>query len=262
MAQRFVKAFNAGVDQFGGTERVELLIHAARTGEVSLARIDASAKRILSLKFALGLFENPYVDPADADRVVGNPEFVRAALEAQRRSLVLLQNDDQLLPLRAGRAVYLSGIDADAARAQGWQVVDDPQKAAAAVIRLNAPHEDLHPNFFFGSRQHEGNLAFADDNPDYQRFRDLSARLPTVAIVFLDRPAILTNIRDKARAVVGEFGISDSALLDVLSGKARPRGRLPLELPSSMAEVEQQKPDAARDTAHPLYAMGAGLDYP
>ena len=262
MAQRFVKAVDAGVDQFGGTERVEFLIQAARTGEISAARVDASVKRILSLKFALGLFENPYVDPADADRVVGNPEFVRAALEAQRRSLVLLQNEEQLLPLRAGRAVYLSGIDADAARAQGWQVVDDPQKAAVAVIRLNAPHEDLHPDFFFGSRQHEGNLAFADDNPQYQRFKELSARLPTVAVVFLDRPAILTNIRDIARAVVGEFGTSDSALLDVLSGKARPRGRLPLELPSSMAEVEQQKPDVAHDTAHPLYAMGAGLDYP
>jgi beta-glucosidase len=261
MAQRFVKAFNAGVDQFGGTDRVDLLIQAARTGAIPAARVDASVTRILRLKFALGSFENPYVDPEQAQRVVGNPEFVRAALEAQRRSVVLLQNDKQLLPLRAGSAVYLSGIDADAARAQGWQVVDDPQKAVVAVIRLDAPHEDLHPTFFFGSRQHEGSLAFAADNPQYQRFRDLSARLPTVAIVFLDRPAILTNIRDKARAVVGEFGISDSALLDVLSGKARPRGHLPLELPSSMAEVEQQQPDVAHDTAHPLYAMGAGLDY-
>jgi len=262
MAQRFVKAFNAGVDQFGGTDRVELLIQAAHSGEISTARVDAAAKRILTLKFALGLFENPYVDPAAAARVVGNPDFVRAALDAQQRSVVLLQNQEQLLPLRAGRAVYLSGIDTDVARAQGWQVVDDPGKAAVAVIRLAAPHEELHPSFFFGSRQHEGSLAFADADPQYQRFRDLSTRLPTVAIIFLDRPAILTNIRDKARAVVAEFGLSDSALLEVLSGKARPRGRLPLELPSSMAEVEQQKPDVAHDTAHPLYALGAGLDYP
>jgi len=261
MAQRFVKAFNAGVDQFGGTERVDLLIQAARTDAISVARVDASVKHILSLKFALGLFENPYVDPADADRVVGNPEFVRAALEAQRRSVVLLQNNERLLPLRAGRRIYLIGIDADAARAQGWQVEDDPQKAAVAVIRLNAPHEVLHPNYFFGSRQHEGNLGFSDDDPAYRQLEEISAHLPTVAVVFLDRPAILTNIRNKANAVVGEFGISDAALLEVLSGKARPRGRLPLELPSSMAEVEQQRPDVAHDIVHPLYALGAGLDY-
>jgi beta-glucosidase len=262
MAQRFVKAFNAGVDQFGGTERVELLIQAARTGQISAARVDAAVKRILRLKFEQGLFENPYVDPADARHVVGNPEFMRSALDAQRRSLVLLQNEGQLLPVRSGRSVYLSGIDAAAARAQGWQVVDDPQKATIAVIRLNAPHEDLHPDFFFGSRQHEGSLAFTDENSEYQRLKELSARLPTVAVIFLDRPAILTNIRDKARAVVGEFGTSDAALLDVLSGQMRPEGRLPLELPSSMAEVEQQKPDVAHDTAHPLYTVGAGLDYP
>ena len=262
MAQRFVKAFNAGVDQFGGTERVELLAQAARTGQIPAARVDAAVKRILTLKFELGLFENAYVDAAEARRVVGNPEFVGSSLEAQRRSLVLLQNESRLLPLRDSRNIYLSGIDAAAARAVGWHVVDDPQQAQVAVIRLNAPHEDLHPGFFFGSRQHEGSLAFTDDNPEYQRFKDLSARLPTVAVVFLDRPAILTNIRDKARAVVGDFGISDTALLDVLSGKARPRGHLPLELPSSMAEVEQQKADAAHDTAHPLYKVGAGLDYP
>lgn len=262
MAQRFVKAFNAGVDQFGGTERVELLVEAARTGRIPAARVDAAVKRILTLKFELGLFENPYVDPAQAGRIAGNREFVRSALEAQRRSLVLLQNQGELLPLRGGPKVYLSGIDAAEARARGWEVVDDPQKAAVAVVRLNAPHEDLHPDFFFGSRQHEGSLAFTDDNPQYRRFKELSARLPTVAVVFLDRPAILTNIRDTAGAVVAEFGISDAALLDVLSGRARPRGRLPLELPSSMAEVEQQKPDVAHDTSHPLYAAGAGLDYP
>jgi beta-glucosidase len=90
----------------------------------------------------------------------------------------------------------------------------------------------------------------------------VSARVPTVAVVFLDRPAILTNIRDKARAVIADFGVSDGALLDVLTGRAHPQGRLPLELPSSMAEVVQQKPDVPADTQHPLYAIGTGLKYP
>ncbi len=262
MAERFIKAFNAGIDQFGGTERSEYLVDAVKNGRIERARLDASVRRILTLKFQLGLFENPYVNPGEAPRVVGNPAYLQAAMEAQRRSVVLLQNEQELLPLTGNKKVYLSGIDAAQASQHGWSVVDDLAKADVAVVRLAAPHEALHPNYFFGSRQHEGSLAFEDGNPEYEQLKKISAQIPTVAVVFLDRPAILTNIRDKARAIVGDFGVSDTALLDVLTGRARPRGRLPIELPSSMEEVRQQRPDAPSDTKHPLYRIGTGLQYP
>jgi beta-glucosidase len=262
MADRFIKAFNAGIDQFGGTERSEYLVSGVRSGRIQLARLDASVRRILILKFQQGLFENPYSDPDVAHRVVGNPTFADAALDAQRRSVVLLQNEHRLLPLSGNTRVYLYGIDAAEAGKRNLTVVKDPGRAEIAIVRLTAPHEPLHPGFFFGSRQHEGSLAFADGNPEYEQLKTVSAQVPTVAVVFLDRPAILTNIRDKARAVIGDFGVSDGALLDVLTGRAHPQGRLPLELPSSMAEVVQQKPDAPADTKHPLYAIGAGLKYP
>ena len=58
--------------------------------------------------------------------------------------------------------------------------------------------------------------------------------MPTVATVYLDRPAILTPVRDRVRALIGNFGVSDDALIDVLSGKAAPLGKLPFDLPSSM----------------------------
>ena len=57
------------------------------------------------------------------------------------------------------------------------------------------------------------------------------------------------------------FGVSDAALLDVLTGAARPEGRLPFELPSSMQEVEAQRSDVPHDTAHPLYRIGYGRRY-
>ncbi len=79
--------------------------------------------------------------------------------------------------------------------------------------------------------------------------------------VYLDRPAILTNVRDKAAAILGNFGVSDVALFDVLTGKAKPLGKLPFELPSSMAEVEAQLSDMPHDTAHPLYPVFHGLAY-
>jgi beta-glucosidase len=262
MAERFIKAFNAGVDQFGGTERSEYLVEAVRSGRIQPARLDASVRRILTLKFQQGLFENPYADPDLARLVVGKPAFLEAALDAQRRSVVLLQNEHQMLPLSGNKKVYLYGINAAEAGKHGLTVVESPAAAEIAIVRLTAPHEALHPSFFFGSRQHEGGLAFEDGNAEYEQLKKISARLPAVAVVFLDRPAILTNIRDKAGAVIGDFGVSDAALLDVLTGQANPQGRLPLEMPSSMAEVARQKPDAPSDTKHPLYAIGTGLQYP
>ena len=87
------------------------------------------------------------------------------------------------------------------------------------------------------------------------------AGVPTVVVVTLDRPAILTPLQDKVTALVGEFGASDDAVLDVLTGNARPEGRLPFELPSSMAAVEAQQPDAPHDSEKPLYPIFFGLRY-
>ena len=76
--------------------------------------------------------------------------------------------------------------------------------------------------------------------------------------MYLDRPAILTNVKDRVGALLGHFGVEDDALLDVLTGRAAPEGRLPFELPSSMAEVEAARSDMPHDTAHPLYPLFFG----
>jgi beta-glucosidase len=79
--------------------------------------------------------------------------------------------------------------------------------------------------------------------------------------VYLDRPAILTPIRDAARALIVNFGVSDAALLDVLTGRARPQGKLPFELPSSMEAVRAQRSDVPHDSPRPLYRFGFGRRY-
>ena len=264
MRARFVKAVQAGVDQFGGTERADLLVEAVRRGELSEARLDSSVVRILTQKFALGLFEHPYVDVRAASGVVGNDAFQAAALDAQHRALVLLENKGRILPLKAPRGrplrVYLHGVAPEAATREGWTVVTEPAQADVAIVRLNAPFERLHPQYFFGAIQHEGSLAFKDGDPDYDAFTRASAAVPTIVTVYLDRPAILTPLRDQARALIANFGVSDEALVDVLTGRAKPEGRLPFELPSSMAEVEAQRSDVPHDTHHPLYRIGFGRD--
>jgi beta-glucosidase len=259
---RMVKAVQAGVDQFGGTEAAELLVAAVRAGELGVQEVDRSVTRILLQKFQQGLFEAPFVDEAGLAARVNTPAFQAAALDAQRRSLVLLQNTGKLLPLRAGGSkVYLHGIDAALARQYGLQVVDSPELADVAIVRASAPFELLHPNYIFGVLTHEGSLAFSDGNPDYDAIRRISARVPTIVTVYLDRPAILGNIVDKADAVLANFGASDAALLDVLTGKHAPQGRLPVELPSSEAAVAAQRPDMPHDSAAPLFPIGFGLSY-
>jgi beta-glucosidase len=259
---RFVKAVSAGVDQFGGTEDAAVLVQAVRAGKLTEARLDESVHRILLPKFRQGLFENPYVDAAKARAAVGGEAFRVEAMQAQRRSLVLLENRNGVLPLKSTvRRVYLRNVDPKAVASYGWTVVADPAQADVAIVRVDAPFETLHPGYVFGAMQHEGDLGFRPGNADLEAIRRISARVPTIVTVYLDRPAILTAVKEAASALVGNFGVSDAALLDVLTGRARPEGKLPFELPSSMAEVEAQRSDLPHDTAHPLYPIGFGLSY-
>ncbi|MFZ1873974.1 MAG: glycoside hydrolase family 3 N-terminal domain-containing protein, partial [Chania sp.] len=97
--ERVVKAVDAGIDQFGGTSDPSDLIAAVDEQQITTTRLDESVVRILKQKFALGLFENPYVDETAAATLVGNNDFQQQATDAQRRSHVLLKNDSSLLPM-------------------------------------------------------------------------------------------------------------------------------------------------------------------
>jgi len=259
---RYAKGVNAGLDQFGGVEDTAELVQAVQAGKITQARIDQSVRRVLAVKFRQGLFENPYVDPKAAEATVGAPAFVAEGRAAQSRALTLLENRDGLLPLKsAGRKVWLMGVSPEAARAHGLTPVTDLAQADLAIIRTATPFQTLHPTYTFGSRQHEGDLSFKDGAADYEAIKAASAKVPTIVSVYLDRPAILTNVKDKATVLIGDFGASDDALLDALTGAVAPRGRLPFELPSSMAAVEAQAEDAPHDSAQPLYPIHFGLTY-
>lgn len=112
-----------------------------------------------------------------------------------------------------------------------------------------------------GNIFHEADLDFKADNPDFQAIQAAAAKVPTIVTVYLDRPAILTNVADSAAALIGDFGASDEAILNVVTGRAQPEGKLPFELPPSMAAVAAQKPDVPHDSKAPLYRYGFGLRY-
>lgn len=256
---RFAKGIEAGIDQFGGADDPAPILDAVAKGLVSEKRIDESVRRVLRLKFEQGLFDNPYVDEAAAARIVGNREAQAEGDTVQRASQVLLRNDSATLPVAPGKRIWLHGVDATAARAAGFVVTDDPAQADVALIRTATPFETLHPHHFFGARQHEGRLDFRADDTDVQAIARASAHVPTIVAIEMDRPAILTAIEPMARALIATFGASDAAVLDVVTGRAVAKGRLPFSLPRSMADVEAQSPDLPDDGPPPAYPHGAGM---
>jgi beta-glucosidase len=85
---------------------------------------------------------------------------------------------------------------------------------------------------------------------------------PTVTVVYMDRPYVIPEIARDSAALVAHFGVTDQALLDVVTGAFAPVGRMPFELPSSMEAVRAQKEDVPHDSPNPLFAFGHGLTYP
>jgi beta-glucosidase-like glycosyl hydrolase len=259
--ERMLTIIEAGCDQFGGEECVDILLDLVADGRVKAERIDESARRLLRVKFQLGLFDDPFVDERAAMEIVGREDYARAGHNAQAASATVLQNNGAL-PLRAGTRVYVDGFAGDdhgdpVVREEELVLVTDPGDAEVAVVRVDAPWEH-RDDLFLEAWFHQGSLEFAPET--VARIAALSERLPVVIVVTLDRPAILTPLAATAAAMVGVYGASDRAVLDALTGRIAARGRLPFELPRSMPEVEASFPDVAGGTANPLFRFGHGID--
>lgn len=165
VVQRHLRIIENGVDMFGGNREKGPIVEAyalgcEKHGEAAMrSRMERSAARILALMFRLGLFENPYLDPRRSAQIVGNESFVEAGLEAQRRSVVLLKNKNDLLPFAKGLKIYvpkrhigqhmaffrvpvpagdvIALTDRDA---EGFvRLVDRPEEADAAVVFMESP---------------------------------------------------------------------------------------------------------------------------
>jgi beta-glucosidase len=260
-SERIRAALHAGVDQFGGEAQPDLVVDLVRRGHLTEERLDRSAARLLRDKFVLGLFDDPCVDPDAAATTVGRADFRAEGRAAQRASVTLLRNADPAsparLPLRTGVPIYVDGLASDAVRPYALPVAD-PADADVALLRLGAPHEPRPgavESFF-----RTGSLAFAPE--EVARVRAIAGSIPTVVDVYLDRPAVLAEVDSVANALVVSFGVDDGPLLDVLFGFDEPRGRLPVDLPRSMAAVQTSRPDVPFDTRDPLYRYGHGLSYP
>jgi beta-glucosidase len=255
---RMLKILEAGADQFGGEQCTDLLIELVRDGLVTVERLDESVRRILLVKFQLGLFDDPYVDENAADQHVGTASSVIAGRAAQSRSVTVLENREvegaPLLPVRAGTRVYLEGISAESVGAS-LTVVEQVTDADVAIVRIGAPFE-IRDDLFLERYFHQGSLEFRPGL--LYRLRQLADTVPLHLDVSLDRPAILTPLVDALAGLSVTFGVSDEALIDALTGVIPPLGVLPVELPRSMDAVRESREDVPADTFDPLYPLGFG----
>ena len=251
-AGRMERILAAGCDQFGGEECVDVLLGLVDAGRVSEQRIDESARRLLTVKFALGLFDDPFVDEDAAVTVLAQQSFVDEGYRAQAESVTVLLDSD-LLPLRPGSRVYAEGIDAEALN--GFEVVDRPELADLAVVRLTAPFEP-RDDLFLEAWFHQGHLDF---QPGLAvRLARMASLCPVVLDVALDRPAVLTELLPHVAALTVTYGTSGAAWLDAVTGVIPPRGRLPFDLPRSMQQVRDH-PEDRPGLGDPLFPRGFGL---
>ncbi len=295
VGQRYKKAIEAGTDLIGNDSTPEYIVELVKAGQLSESRIDESVSRILTVRFRLGIFENPYVDPEKAATIVANQEFQKKADLAQRKSIVLLKNANSLLPLKTGLKVYLEGLDPSVAARYGYSPAATVEEADVCVLKVivggrsgarrrggeagsatdpaveRRPAQGTEPRRdgpgrdaarAFGSLNTGGEpILLTVPAEQLEHVRSIMKAKPTVVVMNLDRPYVIPEIAAESSALLGTFGVSDPNLFVVLSGNFAPTGKLPFELPSSMEAVRAQKEDVPFDSKDPLFKFGAGLTY-
>lgn len=254
--ERLLRLMDAGNDQIGGEHCTDVMLDLVRSGQLTEARIDVSARKLLREKFLLGLFEQPFVDEERAQVIAGCDAFRARGLAAQRDAVTLVQNNDEFLPLASGKRIYAEGFSPNAFGAYGT-LVATPEEADVAIVRLKAPFTPaggMMRAFF-----HEGPLDFSEET--IAHVREIAAAVPTVMDVYCDRAAILTPLGEVAAAMLVNFSCEDAQLLAVIFGEHAPTGRLPMEFARSTAAIEASREDVPYDSENPLFPYGHGLTY-
>ena len=264
IADRYEKSINAGIDQYGGETETSYLIKLIKENIISEGRINESVKRILVNKFELGLFDEPYVDENKINDRVNTKKNIEAGLEAQRKSIVLLENNGAL-PLKKGMKIFVDGLDSNIAKDFGV-LVKDPSDADVIIMYIHTvfngnQESGLNRVFdnFLSTLFPNGDLNF--NSEIHTRVENYSKDKELIVVVDLNRPAILEDIKKLSSSLIGTFGVSDRIMFEGIFGEFSPTGKLPFEIPSSMESVLNQKEDVPDDSLNPTYEMGYGISY-
>jgi beta-glucosidase len=291
--QATVACINAGIDMsmvpFEYQRFIREMHRAVESGDISLERVDDAVRRILTVKMKAGIFENPEVDDQYLD-LVGGQNHRALAREAAAKSVVLLKNEGQLLPLSKTQSrLFVAGQWADDIGYQcgGW-TVDwlggsgdiTPGTSILDAIRATLPAEtvvDFDPDGFFaeaGGEHAEIGLLFLGELPYTEgfgdradlnlsevdialikRMRDRCQKL--IVVLITGRPLIITEQLPLMDALVVAWlpGTEGQGVADVLFSDMPFGGKLPTTWPRNMDQI----PLSNIDEGDPLFPFGFGL---
>lgn len=275
--ERYKKALEAGVNIFSGESDPSMLIHLVDTGLVDISYIDNSVLLLLKEKFDLGLFENPYVNVDEAEKTVNNERFRERAALALRKSIVLLRNENDALPLKPGTKVYFESLRTNTRG--GGQAAPDVYLPEANTSDLKfvktAGEADilvlwLQPagNALFSSNGSPISISLSKCGIDVAYVNKLTAKKPVVLVVNYTNPWVINEVYNdntkNIKGVLATFGTTTDALLDILTGKFNPTGKMPFSTPVSDSAVENQKEDVPgylEGEGYALFNYKEGLGY-
>ena len=294
------QSINAGLDMImipagpgEGHNYVEFIANLKElvaSGKVSQARIDDAVRRILAVKVQMGVFENPWTDPALTAKI-GSPEHRAVARECVRESLVLLKNEKQVLPLKKDlKRIVVLGKAADDLGIQcgGWtidwqgkigNVTSGGTTLLAAIKQTVAKNTEVK---FSPDAENlrgaeaivvvVGELPYAEMKGDRSDLslapgdaalirKAKSAGVPMVTVLYSGRPLVLGKALEISDAFVAAWlpGTEGAGITDILFGDATPIGKLPRPWPRDNSELGGA--GVAAPVTSPLFAPGFGLTY-
>jgi beta-glucosidase len=290
---QIAQGVNAGIDMMMVPDKYRQFIEGLKKnvadGKVPMARIDDAVRRILTVKFQMGVFERPFGNPADRG-LIGSAAHRKVARQAVRESQVLLINKNSTLPLRAtAKRIVVAGRAADDLGMQsgGWTIswqgeTGRPTDGTTVLDALKKDSTRTVTAVKPSQRMPAGDVAivvigeqpYAEMKGDRQELSldpaDLAAvkaakaaGMPVVVVLFSGRPLILEPILNDVDAFVAAWlpGTEGEGITDVLFGAYNPTGKLPVTWPRSMSQIpinvgpKGQKPQGA------LFEYGFGLSY-
>jgi beta-glucosidase len=282
-------SINAGMDMVMVPSKYKefytLLKSLVQSGEVPQARIDDAVRRILRVKFAMGLMDPKRNQLADRSlqASVGSAEHRKVARQAVRESLVVLKNDKKTLPIAAtAKRVHVAGSNADDLGAQcgGWTIDWQGKRGAItkgttilAGLKAAAPKTEFtYTADGTGAAGADLAVVVVGESPYAEMFGDATdlplskndrtaienvrkAGVPFVVVVVSGRPLILGDVATQASAIVAAWlpGTEGQGVADVLFGAYKPTGKLSFSWPKSMDQIPSHK--------DPLFPLGFGLSY-
>jgi beta-glucosidase-like glycosyl hydrolase len=260
----WIRAANAGSDVMGGADPGAAgFTMASFIQNVPTSRIDEAVRRVLRLKFQLGLFENPYGDPVNGPYRLHQPEYVALANQASREAMTLLKNSGGVLPIRLGPgdAIAVAGAVADdgdacciwtsyfheeyGSRTILEAIQDRAAGTGVSVYAGDGPSIDL-AIVAVGEPTYTHATAWVKEQPYLppdqrtliQNFHDRG--IPVVVLLVMPRPYVITDWVGIADAIVVTYRGGEEmgpAVASLLFGDYAPSGRLPWQLPRSLDQV-------------------------